>query len=51
MDNQEFDDERKRLEESELPQYREKIRLARESALEQFQNDFLSKLCDGIQNV
>ena len=51
MDNQEFDDERKRLEESELPQYREKIRLARESALEQFQNDFLSKLRDGIQNV
>lgn len=51
MDNQEFDDERKRLEESELPQYCEKIRLARESALEQFQNDFLSKLQDGIQNV
>lgn len=51
MDNQEFDDERKRLEESELPRYREKIKLARESALEQFQNDFLAKLRDGIQNV
>lgn len=51
MDNQEFDDERCRLAESELPRYREKIRQARESALEQFQNDFLAKLRDGIQNV
>lgn len=51
MDNQEFDKERIRLAESELPQYREKIRRARESALEQFQNDFLSKLRNGIQQV
>lgn len=51
MDNREFDEERIRLAESELPQYREKIRRARESALEQFQNDFLSKLRNGIQQV
>ena len=51
VDNQEFDDERKRLEESELPAYREKIRLARESALEQFQSDFLSKLYGSIRSV
>ncbi len=50
-DNQEFEDERKRLEESELPLYREKIRQARESALEQFQSDFLSKLYGSIRSV
>lgn len=50
-DNREYEEERKRLEESELPLYREKIRLARESALEQFQNDFLAKLRGGIEQV
>lgn len=50
-DNQEFEDEQKRLEESELPLYREKIRKARESALEQFQSDFLSKLYGSIRSV
>lgn len=51
MDNGEFDAERKLLEESELPRYREKIQKARESALEQFQNDFLAKLKSSIDQV
>ena len=51
MDNDEFEAERKHLEESELPSYREKIRNARESALEQFQNDFLAKLKSSIDQV
>ncbi|MCL2046336.1 MAG: cell division protein MukB [Oscillospiraceae bacterium] len=50
-DNEEFDAERLALEESELPAYREKIKFARESALEQFQNDFLSKLKSSIDQV
>ena len=51
MDNDEFEAERKRLEESELPQYKAKIRAARESAMEQFQNDFLNKLSSQIEQV
>ena len=51
MDNDEFETERKALEEIELPKYREKIRAARESALEQFQNDFLAKLKASIDQV
>ena len=51
MENDEFAEEQKRLEENELPKYREKIRLARESAMEQFQNDFLAKLKSGIDQV
>jgi uncharacterized protein YPO0396 len=51
MDNDEFETERKFLEESELPNYREKIKKARESALEQFQNDFLAKLKSSIDQV
>ena len=51
MDNEEFDAERRLLEESELPRYREKIQKARESALEQFQNDFLAKLKSSIDQV
>ena len=39
------------LEESELPKYRQKIQAARESAMEQFQNDFLAKLKSGIDQV
>ena len=39
LDNDEYEMERQALEESELPKYREKIKAARESALEQFQND------------
>ena len=50
-DNDEYEGERRTLEESELPEYREKIRAARASALEQFQNDFLSKLKSSIDQV
>lgn len=51
MTNEEFDRERQLLEESELPKYREKIKAARESAMEQFQNDFLAKLKSSIEQV
>lgn len=51
MDNAEFAAEQSRLEESELPNYQEKIKAARESALEQFQNDFLAKLKSNINLV
>lgn len=50
-DNDEFAAELKRLSESELPLYREKIQKARESAFEQFQNDFLAKLKSNIDSV
>ena len=49
--NAEFAAEQKLLEESELPAYKEKIKKARTSALEQFQNDFLSKLKEAIEQV
>lgn len=51
MDNDEYEEEHRTLEQSELPRYREKIRKARESALEQFQNDFLAKLKASIDQV
>ena len=51
MLNDEYDAERKLLEESELPQYRAKIKAAKESAMEQFQNDFLAKLKSSIDQV
>ena len=51
MVNDEFSQEQQRLEESELPKYREKIKAARESAMEQFQNDFLAKLKSSIDQV
>ena len=51
MDNDEFEAEKRLLEESELPKYREKIKTARESAMEQFQNDFLAKLKSSIDQV
>lgn len=51
MTNDEFEQEQKLLEESELPKYREKIKAARESAMEQFQNDFLAKLKSSIDQV
>lgn len=50
-DNEEYEAEQHILEESELPKYREKIKAARESAMEQFQNDFLSKLKSSIDQV
>ena len=51
MDNDEFAAELQRLSESELPKYKEKIQKARESAFEQFQNDFLAKLKTNIDSV
>lgn len=51
LDNDEFEAEQQLLEESELPKYREKIKAARESAMEQFQNDFLAKLKSSIDQV
>lgn len=51
MDNDDFEAEQQLLEESELPKYREKIKAARESAMEQFQNDFLAKLKSSIDQV
>ena len=51
MDNEEYEEERLALEQSELPRYRVKIKKARESALEQFQNDFLAKLKASIDQV
>lgn len=51
MDNEEYAAEQARLEESELPKYRSKIKAARESAMEQFQNDFLAKLKSSIDQV
>lgn len=49
--NDEFEAERQLLADSALPQYREKIRKARESAMEQFQNDFLARLKSSIDQV
>lgn len=51
MDNDEYAAEQRLLEESELPKYRAKIKAARESAMEQFQNDFLAKLKSSIDQV
>ena len=51
MDNDEFSEEERRLREIELPQYRDRIRAARESAMEQFQNDFLARISESIQQV
>ncbi len=50
-DNREYAAEERFLEESELPQYRQRIRAAYESAMEQFQNDFLAKLKSSIDQV
>lgn len=51
MNNDEYAAEQRLLEESELPKYRAKIKAARESAMEQFQNDFLAKLKSSIDQV
>lgn len=51
LNNDEFAAEMRFLEENELPKYREKIKAARESAMEQFQNDFLAKLKSSIDQV
>ena len=50
-DNSEYEEEQRVLEESELPKYRQKIKDAHDSAMEQFQNDFLAKLKSSIDQV
>ena len=49
--NDEYDEKLAVLEKSELPKYKDKIREARASALEQFQNDFLYRLQSSIKAV
>lgn len=51
ISNDEYLAEQARIEESELPKYKEKIKKARESALEQFRNEFLNKLKANIEQV
>lgn len=51
MDNTEYESELKKLKENDLPKYLDRIRLAKESAMEQFQNDFLAKLKSSIDEV
>ena len=51
MLNDDFDNEMDMLGQIELPKYKEKIKTARESALEQFQNEFLAKLYSNIDAV
>lgn len=51
MDNVEYEEEQRLLEDSEILKYRTKMKEARESAMEQFQNDFLSKLKSSIDQV
>jgi uncharacterized protein YPO0396 len=51
MLNDDFDRELELLEQIELPKYKEKITAARESALEQFKNDFIAKLTSQIKAV
>ena len=51
MENGEYEAAREELEKIELPKYREKITAARESAMEQFQNDFLARLKSSIDQV
>ena len=51
MLNDDFDTELELLEQIELPKYKEKITAARESALEQFKNDFIAKLTANIRTV
>lgn len=51
LENTAFEEELIHLRDSQLPQYLEKIKDARASAVEQFQSQFLDKLRLGIQTV
>ena len=51
LENEEYEKEKERLEQSELPQYEDKIRKAKENAMEQFQNDFIAKIKSSIDEV
>lgn len=50
-DNSEYQKERDELASVRLPQYREKIREAREAAYRQFREDFISKIKSRIEEV
>ncbi|MFI3255293.1 MAG: SbcC/MukB-like Walker B domain-containing protein [Eubacteriales bacterium] len=49
--NESYEEEKATLEESKLPAYASQIKEARESAMEQFQNEFLDKLKSNIDQV
>ncbi len=49
--NEEFDKERDRISEIELPAFAERITKAKEMAMESFRNDFVNKLKNHIQSV
>lgn len=49
--NHSYEEEKRILTESKLPAYGEKIKAARESAIEQFQNEFIDKLKSNIEQV
>ncbi len=49
--NEEFDKERNRISEIELPAFAERITKAKEMAMESFRNDFVNKLKNHIQSV
>ncbi|MEG1906528.1 MAG: SbcC/MukB-like Walker B domain-containing protein [Gordonibacter sp.] len=51
LDNKEYDAYLDKIQECDLPLYQDKILKARESAAEQFKNDFLAKLKTNIEQV
>ena len=51
MINDDFDRELERLSKTDLPTYKEKIKAAHQSALEQFKNDFIAKVFSNIEAV
>ena len=50
-DNFEFNDEWERIKNISLPQYKDKIAVARKESMEQFQSDFLDKMRDNIMTA
>ena len=51
LDNGEFDAELRSISENELPDYLSRIEDTKKKAMEEFQEDFLSKLSDNINSV
>lgn len=47
-DNEEYEKEYQKIKDFELPKYKERIRLAKNEAMQQFESDFLYKLRDNI---
>ena len=50
-DNSEFNNEWERIKNISLPQYKDKIAVARKESMEQFQSDFLDKMRDNIMTA